>query len=294
VIILLSKRTRVIKVLLIKFRLFWSQFSKDKMGVLGFIIIAVAAIIAILVPLVSPYDPDKQSTHILSPPSSQFFMGTDDLGRDIFSRVLWGTRTSLLFGVVAAAISGLLGTVLGAIAGYYGGLTDEILSRIFEVVLMIPLIFLLILVIALFGSNMYFCMVIVGFTMWPWIGRIMRSQVLTIKNRGFVQASIASGASSLRVLFRHVVPNGIYPVVANITLQIGWAILTEAGISFLGLGDPNTISWGQVLQWGHLHMTSGWWMSFFPGITIMIFVLGFIMFGDGVNYALTPRMKERT
>jgi peptide/nickel transport system permease protein len=264
------------------------------MGVIGLVIIIVAIAIAILAPLISPYDPNAQSSYTLKPPSLQFLMGTDDLGRDILSRILWGARTSLLFGVVAASISGVLGIILGAIAGYYGGLIDDVLSRIFEVVLMIPLIFLLILIISLFGSNIYVCMLLVGLTMWPWIGRIMRAQVLSIKNRGFVQASIVSGASSLRVLFRHVVPNGIYPVIANITLQIGWAILTEAGISFLGLGDPNVVSWGQILHWGHLHMTSGWWMSFFPGVTIMLFVLGFIMFGDGINYALTPRMKERT
>lgn len=269
-----------------------TQFYDDKMGIIGLIIIIFALVIAVFVPLFPVWNPDEQSSEVLRGPSFQHIMGTDDIGRDVFSRILWGTRTSLLFGVVAAGISGILGIVLGAIAGYYGGVIDDLLSRVFELILMIPLLFMLILIISLFGSNVYLSMMIVGFTMWPWIGRIMRAQVLAMKNRGFVQAAIASGASDSRVLFLHIVPNGIYPVVANITLQIGWAILTEAGLSFLGLGDPNRVSWGQVLQWGHLHMTSGWWLSVFPGMTIVLFVLGFIMLGDGINYTLNPRMKQ--
>jgi len=271
----------------------WREYGKDKMALFGLIIVITALAVALAAPVIAPHNPWDYSADALAPPSLENLFGTDSLGRDVFSRLVWGTGVSLTFGAVAAGLSGLLGIVLGAVPAYYGGRIDDLFSRIFEFVLIIPMIFLLILVMALFSSNIYFMMVVVGLTMWPWIARIMRAQVLSLKSKAFVEASLVSGAGGLRILFRHIIPNGLYPVVANITLQIAFAILTEAGLSFLGVGDPNQISWGQVLYWGQLNIRTAWWNAFFPGLAIVVLALGFTLVGDGISNTLNPRLRER-
>jgi len=272
---------------------FWEEYRRDKTAVVGLMIALAAVIVSIFAPVIVPYDPFAFTGEALAPPSLDHLFGTDSLGRDVFSRVVWGTRVSLLFGLVAAGLSGLLGILLGAIPAYYGGLLDDLFSRIFEFFLIIPIIFLLILIVALFGNNILIIMIVVGLTIWPYIARIMRAQVLSLKNKAFVEAAIGAGASSYRILFKHIIPNGLYPVVANITLQIAFAILLEAGLSFLGLGDPNTVSWGQILYWGHLHVVTAWWNTFFPGLAIVILALGFTLIGDGITNTLNPRLRER-
>jgi peptide/nickel transport system permease protein len=275
-------------------KMFWLEYKTQRTAVLGLAIVLITVLIAIFAPFLSPYDPWRYVGGALEPPSFDHLMGTDDLGRDGFSRIIWGSRMSMLFGVVAAVVSGIIGTILGAISGYYGGLVDDLLSRFFEIILMLPLIMLLIIVVAMYGSNIYNTILIVGITIWPWNARIMRGQVISIKERGFVLAAVGTGVGKLHILFNHIIPNGIYPVIANTTLQIGWAILTEAGLSFLGLGDPNQVTWGQMLRWGQLHIRSAWWMMTLPGIAIIILVLGFSLVGDGINYALNPKLRERT
>ncbi|MBS7635187.1 ABC transporter permease [Candidatus Bathyarchaeota archaeon] len=277
---------------LAKIRMFWLEYRRDRMAVFGLALVVFFAFIAILAPFITPYDPWSFVSQALSPPSQKNLFGTDKLGRDVFSRVIWGTRVSFIFGLGAATISGLIGIILGAIPAYYGGWLDDLLSRIYEFILVIPTIFLLILIIAMFGSSIYFSMAVVGLTMWPYLARIMRAQVLSLKSKAYVQASIGLGASGIRTLFKHIIPNGIQPVIANITIQIAYAILTEAGLSFLGLGDTTQVSWGQILYWGHLHIASAWWNTVFPGLAIALLALGFTLIGDGINNTLNPKMRE--
>ena len=271
---------------------FWQQYSRQARAVLGLGIVLAAVVIALLAPVIAPYPYTEMSNDLLSPPTADHWMGTDHLGRDIFSRVVWGTRVSLLFALGVAALSLVVGGILGAVAGYYGGPVDAVLSRFFEVFLMIPRLFLIILIAALFGTNIGFAIFVVGITIWPSNARITRAQVLTLKERPFVRAARASGANDLRILFRHILPNGIYPVVANSTLQMASAILIEASLSFLGLGDPNQPSWGQMLQTAQSYLQTEWWLAFFPGLAIALLVFGFTLMGDGVNYALDPRFRQ--
>lgn len=272
-------------------RLFWNRFRQDKKAVLGLIIIIFAFFIGVFAPYISPHDPYKMSNTKFRPPSSEFPMGTDNLGRDVLSRIIWGTRVSLMFGFGVGMLSLLLGIFLGAIPGYYGGWVDSVFSRVFEFFMLLPELFLIILMVSLFGNNIFNTMLVVAITIWPSNARITRAQTLSLKNRVFVKAAKASGASDLRILFTHILPNGVYPVIVNSTLQMGRAIITEAGLSFLGLGDINYISWGQTLFVAQKQLFT-WWLALFPGVAIAIIVLAFNFVGGGLNYALNPRLRE--
>ncbi len=248
--------------------------------------------IAMAAPLLAPHPPTMLQNATLQPPGAAFALGTDQVGRDILSNLIYGTRISLIFAIGVAGVSLVIGVALGALSGYFGGWIDDVISRVIEVFLMIPQFVLVIAVVALFGNNIAYTIVIVGLTIWPGTARIMRAQVLTLKRRAFVRAIEASGARPGRILFRHILPNGMQPVVANSTLQMGYAILFEASISFFGLGDPNVVSWGSMLFLANLHK-SAWWMALFPGICIVVLVLAFNLMGDGLNAALNPRLRRR-
>jgi peptide/nickel transport system permease protein len=260
-----------------------------RLGFIGFLIILVFGISAISAPIIAPYGENEQSNNILQSPTIAHPLGTDNLGRDVFSRIIYGSRISMSFGVGVALLSLLIGVVLGALAGYFGGLVDDIFSRFFELVLMIPSFFLIILAVALFGSNIQTSMLIVALTLWPSNARITRAQVLTLKTRAYVQASIVTGASHARILFKHIMPNGINPVIANSALQMANAVLIEASLSFLGLGDPNHVSWGSII-YGAVQNFSAWWLST-AGIALLVLTLGFNFASDGVSYLLTPRLE---
>ncbi len=281
------------KNILLNFRAFWSQFKKDRMALLGVIIVSTFIIIGVIAPFITRYDPFELTNDIYYPPGSKYFLGTDYFGRDVFSRIVWGTRVSLFFGGCTASLSLIVGVLLGAIPGYFGGIVDDLFSRFFEVFLMIPRLVIIILVVAIFGSDITYSILVVGLTIWPTNARITRAQVISLKNRGYVQSAISSGASHFRILFYHILPNGLYPVIANSTIEIGRAILIEASLSFIGLGDLNNVSWGQILQRGQSALYSAPWIAFFPGVTIFLLVFGFSLIGDGINYALNPRLRER-
>ncbi|HBY93957.1 MAG TPA: ABC transporter permease [Chloroflexi bacterium] len=272
---------------------FWRQYRRQVRAVLGLALVLLATVVGLLAGQLAPYSFSAMSDDLLQAPSLAHLMGTDQLGRDILSRVIWGTRVSLLFALGVAFISLLIGGLLGAIAGYYGGVLDAVLSRTFEVFLTIPRLFLIILIVALFGSNVLFAVLVVGITIWPANARITRAQVLTLKERPFVRAARASGAGDMRLLFRHILPNGLQPVIANSTLQMASAILIEASLSFLGLSDPNLPSWGRMLQEAQSYLQTQWWLAFFPGVAIALLVFGFTLLGDGVNYALDPRSRRQ-
>ncbi len=271
-------------------RAFLARFLAQPFAVAGALLLGLVTVTALLAPLIAPYDP--YSLHRpLQPASGTHLLGTDPIGRDILSMIIWGGRVSLAFAFGAAALSLAVGVVMGAIPGYFGGIVDDIFSRFFETFLVIPRLFLIILIVALLGSNILFVIAVIGLTMWPSNAKIMRAQVLTIKKRGYVQAAIAAGVSPLPIIFRHVVPNGLAPVIANSTLQMAYAVLTEAGLSFLGLGDVNQVSWGQILNAGQGYVRSAPWIVISPGLAIMTLLLGLHLVGDGVTRVLNPRLS---
>jgi peptide/nickel transport system permease protein len=260
-----------------------------RLGLAGFIIVLFFGLLAIGAPYVAPYGENQQSYNILQPPSAQHLLGTDTIGRDTLSRIIYGSQVSMAFGFGVALLSLVLGIVLGAFPGYFGGLVDDLFSRFFDMVLMIPSFFLIILAVALFGSNIQTSMLIVALTLWPSNARITRVQVLTLKTRAYVQASVVTGAGHLRIIFKHILPNGISPVIANSALQMANAVLIEASLSFLGLSDPNHVSWGTII-FGAVEHFNAWWLSM-AGVTLMTLTLGFNFAADGISYILTPRLE---
>jgi len=267
-------------------------FPRDLPFLIGTVVVLLMACAAALAPVLYPGNPLFSVAPPMQPPGGAYPLGTDHTGRDLAAMLVWGTRVSLLFAFGAAGISLLCGVVLGALSGYFGGIIDDVMSRFFEIFDVIPRLFLIILVVALFGSHLWLTVMIVGLTMWPSNARIMRAQVLTLKKRGYAQAAVVSGASHLSVLFGHIVPNGIGPVTANSTLQMAYAVLTEAGLSFLGLSDPNVASWGQVLYWGQGFISSAPWMVIFPGVAIAMLLLSFHLVGSSLQARLNPRLQK--
>jgi peptide/nickel transport system permease protein len=272
---------------------FFRELKRQRMAIIGLFVFCIFFCIALFLPLLPVSDPFALSLHPFQPPSCKHFMGTDNLGRDIFSQVVWGTRASLMVGVLSAGLSAVIGIIIGGIAGYYGSWVDDLLSRIIDVFLIMPIFFLLILIVSLFGCHIFFVIFSIGMVTWPRNARIMRAQALALKKRAYVTAAIGSGASNLRVLFLHVVPNGVSPIIAYTVILMGQAILVEAGLSFLGLGDPNVISWGQMIRSGQQSFATAWWISFFPGLMLMILVSAVNFFGDGLSVVLNPRMTRQ-
>jgi len=222
-----------------------------------------------------------------------FLLGTDQYGRDIFSRVLYGSRISLSIGFLVVLISVTLGTVIGVSSGYFGGWVDSILMRIVDVLIAFPALFLILIIIATFGNSIYLIVITLSFTGWMGVARIVRGQVLSLKEQEFILAAKSLGLSSARIIFRHVMPNTLTPVIVAATLRIGSIILTEAGLSFLGLGvQPPTPSWGNIINEGRDSLLNHWWISTFPGIAILTTVVSFNLIGDGIRDALDPRMRS--
>ncbi|MDO8602726.1 MAG: ABC transporter permease [Candidatus Omnitrophota bacterium] len=250
------------------------------LGIVGFFII-----VAIFAPMIAPYNPGQiDIENILTPPSSSHIFGTDSLGRDLFSRMVYGARISLMVGFIAVGIAAIIGIALGAIAGYYGKWVDAIIMRFIDIMLCFPTFFLILAVIALLEPSIINIMVIIGATSWMGIARLMRAEILSLKERDFIYAERAIGASDLRIIARHLIPNAMAPVLVSITLGIAGAILVESGLSFLGIGvQPPTPSWGNILSEGKAVMGAGWWMMLFPGLAIFITVLGYNLLGEGIR-----------
>ena len=271
---------------------FVSAYRRNKQAMTGFYLLLLIVFVAVFAGLLAPYSPSALQGEPLQAPCREFLLGTDHLGRDILSRIIYGTRVSLSIGIIAATISGILGTIVGAAAGFFGGKVDTVLSELIDIVLMIPTFFLILIVVSIMGSGIFNIMLVIGFTSWPGNARVMRSQALSLKSRTFVQAARAIGEPERAILFRYIIPNGIFPVISNTTMQIAMAILTEAGLSFLGLGDPTAVSWGQMIFAGRSYITSAWWVALFPGIAIVITVAAFYMLGDGLNKVLNPKLRS--
>ena len=258
---------------------------------IGLAILAVLLMAAFLAPVIRPGNPLFAVGRPMQAPNQEYWFGTDNTGRDVFAMVIWGSRVSMIFAFGAAGLSLLIGVLLGALSGYIGGLVDDLFSRFFEFFYIIPRIFLIILTVAVFGSSLTMMVVVVGVTIWPSNAKIMRAQVLTLKNRSYVHAAEVSGAGKLKILFRHIVPNGIGPVLSNSTMQMAQAVLTEASLSFLGLGDPNVASWGQILQIGQRHISTAPWLVIIPGLAIALLLLSFNLLGTSLHSALHVKQQ---
>lgn len=229
----------------------------------------------------------------LQPPSLDHPLGTDDLGRSVLVRMLYGARISLLVGFVAVGISTLIGIIFGALAGYYGGWADAVIMRFVDIMLCFPTFFLILAVIAFLEPSIWNIMIVIGLTSWMGVARLVRAEFLSLRQRDFVLAARSLGASDLRLIFRHILPNALSPVLVSATLGVAGAILTESALSFLGIGvQPPTPSWGNMLIVGKQTLGSAWWLSVFPGLAILVTVLGYNLLGEGIRDALDPRLKE--
>ncbi len=274
--------------------LFWRSFARNRLAVCGGAVVAILVALAILAPVLAPWDPNRPDTRkILTGPSQSHWLGTDQLGRDVLARVLYGSRISLAVGFVSVGIATLIGILLGAAAGYHGGVVDAVIMRLVDLMLVFPRFFLLLAVLAFLQPSIWTIMAVIGLTGWMGVARLVRAEFLTLKEREFVTWSESVGASGLRVVVRHILPNAMAPVLVAMTLGIPAAILTESGLSFLGLGvQPPYATWGNILNDGKDSIEIAWWMTLYPGLAILLTVLSYNLLGEGIRDALDPRLRQ--
>lgn len=265
------------------------RILRTGVGLAGIVLMCGLLTVALLAGRIAPSDPFASVGSPLSAPTLGHPMGTDDLGRDLLSGVAHGTRTSLVLALVVSILTGLIGVVVGAVAGWEGGRLDTALMRLTEFVQVVPRFFLAVIVIALFGAGLDRLALVLALTSWPWIARVVRAEVLSLKQREFVEAARSLGAGRARVLLREVLPNALPPVVVAISLSAASVILIEAGLCFLGLGDPDVVSLGYLANNAQRFLRVAWWMAVFPGAAIALAVLGLNLLGDGLNEVLNPR-----
>ncbi len=275
----------------------WRRFSRVFFGrwlvIFGFVVITVLIITAIFAPVIAPYDPvapDLENN--LADPSAQHWLGTDTLGRDTLSRVIYGTRTSLVIGIVAIGIAAAIGMTLGLIAGYYGGWVYTVIMRLVDAIMAFPMILLALVIAALLGGGLVNVIIALGVSMMPSYARLMSSQVMSIKETDYVLAERSLGAKSLRIMLHHIAPNCLPPLIVLVTMMLGATILAEAGLSFLGVGiEPPTAAWGAMVNEGRQYLLTDPILSIAPGVAIMLLVFGFNMLGDGIRDAIDPRLR---
>jgi peptide/nickel transport system permease protein len=273
---------------------FLRAFARNKVALLGLVIVTTIALGAVFADIIAPYDPiQPHYRERFQAPNASFLMGSDEIGRDIFSRLLYGARISLVIGFIAQGVAVTIGVTLGAISGWYGGWVDDVIMRLTDIFFAIPGLMFLIVWVTIFDTNTLTIFLALGLIGWPSGARMMRSQVLAIKNLDYITSAKALGAKTPRILFRHVLPNAVAPMIVLATLGIAGAILAESTLSFLGLGvqipDP---SWGTMVDIGTDYMMTAWWYAIFPGLAIMITVMGFNFIGDGLRDALDPTLYE--
>lgn len=268
---------------------------KNKLALVGAIILFIFILLAIFAPVLTPYTIDKTEPAMrLMPPSSDHWMGTDDLGRDVFTRVAHGARISLLIGLFSISGALIIGTSLGLIAGFYGRWIDMLISRIFDIMLAFPSILLAIAIVAILGPSLQNAMLAIAIINVPIFGRIVRSKVISLRAEEFVLAAKAQGMKNGRIMFHHILPNSMAPIIVQATLGFGIAIIEAAALGFLGMGaSPPTPEWGRMLADSRGYIQSAYWTVLFPGLSIMLVVLGFNMLGDGLRDALDPKMKDQ-
>lgn len=267
------------------------KFSKNKRAVIGLSVVIIFIILAIIAPIISPYNPIEQNMgERLHSPSATHIFGTDEFGRDIFSRVLYGTRISLATGVVSVLVAVIFGVIFGTLSGYFGGIVDTVIMRIMDVFMAFPSFLLALAIVSILGPGMVNVMIAIGVYSIPNFSRIARSAVISIKNMEYIEATVSMGGKHSYIMLKHVIPNSISPIVVIATLRIATAIISAAGLSFLGMGaQPPTPEWGAMLSSGREYLRTAPHLSTIPGLAIMLLVLGFNMFGDGLRDALDSK-----
>ena len=274
---------------------FWSQYKQSKLALAGLIVISFYVILAISASQIAPYNPFVPSYDILQQPSSSHLLGTSEVGNDVLSQVIYGSRVSLIVGFVAASVSLLIGTAFGLISGYYGGIVDIILTRITDIFLVIPTLPLMIIMAAILGARLANVILVVGLLGWPSTSRIVRSQTLSIRERPFIENARTIGSSERHIIFRHILPNVMTLIFANAVLVVNYAIISEAILSFLGLGDVSQISWGIMLYFAFRSgaLSSGaWWYVFPPGLCLVSLVLSFAFVGRALDAIFNPKLRK--
>ncbi len=275
-------------------RAFWWALRRNRLALAGGVVVVSLALLALLAPVISPRDPNRLDVkRILDAPSKAHPLGTDQLGRDVLSRMLYGARVSLAVGFVSVGIAAVIGIVLGSLAGYHGGTTDAMVMRLVDLMLVFPRFFLLLAVLAFLRPSIWTIMTVIGLTGWMSVARLVRAEFLSLKEREFVLWSQSIGATAFRIIWRHILPNAMGPVLVAMTLGIPAAILTESGLSFLGLGvQPPHATWGNILNEGKDAIEIGWWLSVYPGLAILVTVLSYNLLGEGIRDALDPRLRQ--
>jgi peptide/nickel transport system permease protein len=272
---------------------FFQSLSRNRLAMAGLYGVILLLLTALLAPWLAPYPPNLPNDQaVLLPPSWQHLLGTDDVGRDLLSRMLYGARVSLEVGLVAAGISTLLGVFFGALAGYYGRWVEALIMRFTDLMLCFPTFFLILAVVALLDPSILNIMIIIGLTSWMGVTRLVRAEFLTLKQREYVLAARSLGAGDMRIITRHLLPNAMAPVLVAATLGVAGAILLESGLSFLGLGvQPPEASWGNILRQSKDNLEIAWWLSVFPGLAILLTVLAYNLLGEGIRDALDPKLR---
>jgi len=271
----------------------WRQIVRNPLSLTGLVIIVALVLLAILAPYIAPCDPfATDPINKLEPPSLTHLMGSDGLGRDIFTRVLYGTRISLWIAVLILLLAGVLGTTVGILAGYLGGFWDNLLMRVTDIFMAFPRLILAMAIAAALGPSLTNVVIAISFSAWTVFARLARARAIAVREEDYVEAARAVGASNFRIILRHILPMAISPVIIQGTISMGGIILTAAGLGFLGFGaQPPTPEWGVMVSDGRNFMPHGWWVSTFPGLAIMVTVLGFNLLGDGIRDILDPRMR---
>ena len=275
-------------------REFWARLKRNRMAMAGLGLVLGLFVVSIFAPWLAPYDPNHiDLKQVLMAPSQAHLLGTDTLGRDVLSRIIYGSRVSLKVGFVAVGLATLIGLLVGALAGYYGGWVDSALMRLVDLMLCFPAFFLILAVIAVLEPSIWNIMAVIGLTGWMGVARLVRAEFLSLREREFVTAARALGAGDVRLILRHMLPNALAPVMVSATLGVAGAILTESALSFLGLGvQPPTPSWGNILTAGKDNIEIAWWLSVFPGLAILVTVMSYNLLGEGIREAIDPRLKE--
>jgi peptide/nickel transport system permease protein len=270
-----------------------ARFARNRMALFGATVLICLLLLVALTPIIYPADPFKLAGPALQPPGAHFLLGTDTLGRDVAAEIAYGARTSLIIGVGATLAAIAFGAVVGGVAGYYRGKTETLLMRMTEFFQTIPAFIFALLIVAILSPSVTSEIIAIAAVSWPSIARLVRGEFVALGGREFVQACAGLGASDTRIIFHHLLPNCASSIIAVGSLLIGTAILLEAGLAFLGLGDPNVMSWGLIISAGRAVLRSAWWICTFPGIAILLTVLGINLIGDGLNEAINPRLREQ-
>jgi peptide/nickel transport system permease protein len=269
------------------------RYFQNKAGVFGLMIFSLVLLTVFLGPLIYPINPFEMVGKRFVPPGSAFPLGTDYLGRDVLSGIVHGAKTSFYVGIMAAIIMMTIGILLGALAGYHGGLIDDALMRVTEFFQVLPSLILAMVVVALFKPSLESIILAISVSAWPGVARILRAEFMSLRERDFVAASKAMGAKDMRIIWQEILPNTFPPMIVNASLAVGIAILFEAGLSFLGLGDPNVMSWGYMIGASRIHLRQAWWTVTFPGLAIFLTVLSLSLIGDWLTDLLNPKIRRR-